>query len=159
MIYCKKTDLTQYLGITDRLDTAICFIQNLLPNALSMGRNEIDGEEVYVNRFDYETKPQNELLFESHHRYVDVHLLLSGEERILCASVGELTQVEVDAAADYVGLRGCEQASFHMTDEDVLIVFPHEAHKVKCIAEATSRVQKAVIKVAFSRQNMKTTAI
>lgn len=151
MIYCKKSELFRYMGLSDTLDTAIRFVHNLNGANLVMGRNAVDDERVFINRFDYQTMPEETLLYESHVQYADIHMLLSGEEDILVADEKYLVEKERDEAADYIGLDGECEARLHMTKNHLLIVFPHEAHKVKCQIQKSGTVQKAVVKVLMEK--------
>ena len=56
LIYAKRKDLNRYLGISSSLDSAIRFLQSADLSRLQMGRNEIDGDQAFVNRFNYETE-------------------------------------------------------------------------------------------------------
>ena len=150
MIFCKKTDLDKYLGINNNINTAIEYIKNKPLGQLSLGRNEVDGDNVFINRFDYETKDASSLLFESHIKYADLHLILSGHERILVAPNESLEFVEENKQSDYIGLQGKEQAAFNMNEEYALIVFPYEAHKVKCIFNNAVFVEKIVAKILMA---------
>ena len=62
MIYTKKKNLYRYLGQSASLDAAIRAVLALEPEKLSMGRNEIDGDAAFVNRFDYDTVPQEKAM-------------------------------------------------------------------------------------------------
>ena len=93
MIYCKKKDLPQYLGLSAEMDHAIRAIGECDLSKLSMGRNELGGE-VFGNRFDYETQPEANMLYETHTAYVDIHLLLSGEEFFVSADLASHEKME-----------------------------------------------------------------
>ena len=146
MIYCKKKDLSRYMGISTKLDDAIRTIVDCDLRSLSMGRNELTAD-VFGNRFDYVTQPEADMLYETHRDNIDIHLLLSGEEYILCADQSKMTIVEEKPDKDYIGSRGEWESCVKMTAEDVLIVFPGEAHKVKCMVEKEQKVEKFVVKV------------
>lgn len=148
MIFCKKADLSTYLGLSAQVDQAIRFLLGPDAGRLAMGRNEISGDDgVYANRFDYETQPEESLLFETHIEYADLHLLLSGRETIYIAQEESLKRLECRESEDYIGSDGAWQCACRMTPEDVLFVFPGEAHKVKCVHEAPCRVEKLVVKI------------
>lgn len=147
MIFCKKTELEQYLGLGEHLDRAIQYLQTADLRELVMGCNRIDGENVYINRFDYTTIPPEESFFEAHLQYLDIHVLLSGEERIEVADIRALEEYDRDEAADFVGYHGEAQASFVMKPGDVLIVWPKDAHAVKLQLHGPAQVEKAVVKV------------
>ena len=73
MIFCKLEQLGRYRGLSQHLDTAIHFLEEGGASRLTMGRNEVDGEAVYVNRFAYDTAA--EAITEGHIRYVVAHML------------------------------------------------------------------------------------
>ena len=146
MIFCKREALSRYLGLSEGMDAAIRFILGSDLNALPPGRNEISGL-VYANRFDYVTQPEEGLPYETHLREIDVHLPLSGREMILVSDADALEETERHEDADYFLSRGPWQCRVAMTPEDALIVFPGEAHKVKCIADKSCPVKKLVVKV------------
>lgn len=147
MIATQRTELAQYAGISKNLDTALHYLQTCNFETLTQGRNEVDGENVYVNRFDYTTMPEDEAFYEAHTQYADIHVLLSGEEKILVANTETLTETGRDDATDFIGYQGEAEAVFKMNAQKILIVFPKEAHMVKVQLHAPCAVQKAVMKV------------
>lgn len=149
MIYCKKKDLIRFLGLSSQMDAAICAIQNCDLSALHQGRNELS-DGIYGNRFDYVTQMETCMLYENHVHYADIHLLLSGCECIMIADHSVLTRVEERPDEDYIGLKGIWESCVKMTNEDVLIVLPGEAHKPKCILKCPQKVEKFVVKVPMT---------
>ena len=147
MIFCELSALDSYKGLNANLDTAIDFLQKHRLQELQLGSTKILGSEVYVNRFDYTTKEPDQLLFETHRIFADIHLLLEGAERIFIAPVETLEEVEEDMDTDYIGSKGTETSLVHMRSHTALIVFPGEAHKVMCVDEEFTLVKKAVVKV------------
>lgn len=149
MIYTDISDLSRYYGISENLDTALRFLQNFDLKALTPGRNDVDGEKVYINRFDYETLPCEETFFEAHEEYADIHLLLSGEENIGVSAPEVLRETERDPETDFIGYEGEVESLCKMTPQKVLIAFPGEAHMVKMQWCGSVKVEKAVVKVKF----------
>ena len=150
MIFCKMTELPFYKGICANLDNAIDYAMHHSLRDLQLGSTPITGEDVYINRFDYTTKEPDQLLFETHQIFADIHLILEGQEMILTAPVETLNKVEADNNTDYIGSDGKETAVFHMRSDTVLIVFPGEAHKVKCTDGCSVLIKKGVIKVRIN---------
>ena len=150
MIFCKMTELPFYKGICANLDNAIDYAMHHSLKDLQLGSTPITGEDVYINRFDYTTKEPDQLLFETHQIFADIHLILEGQEMILTAPVETLNKVEADNNTDYIGSDGKETAVFHMRSDTVLIVFPGEAHKVKCTDGCSVLIKKGVIKVRIN---------
>ena len=145
MIFCKLEQLGRYRGLSRHLDTAIRFLEEGGASRLAMGRNEVDGEAVYVNRFDYDTA--KEAITEGHIRYIDVHVVLSGREQIGVADVSTLQEVERKEEEDYILFSGPFQCVCEMEPGDVLITFPEDAHSPKRQSGSPCHVEKAVIKV------------
>ena len=146
MIYAKRKDLERYLGISSSLDTAIRYLQNADLAQLQKGRNEIDGDQAFVNRFDYQTMPQEQAIWEGHIQYADIHVLLSGNEKIGVTNVEALKETVRKPEEDFVGFEGPVTTWFPMTTEDILIVFPEDIHMVKVIDNESTLVEKACFK-------------
>ena len=146
MIYTKKKNLSRYLGQSKSLDAAIRAILHSDPEQLSIGRNDIDGDNAFVNRFDYDTMPQEQALWEGHIAYGDVHVLLGGHEKIGVSNVERLTETVRKEQEDFVGFQGPVETWFTMTPEDVLIVYPEDIHMVKVADGDTAHVRKCCYK-------------
>ena len=146
MSYAKRKDLGRYLGISASLDTAIRYLQSADLTQLHKGRNDIDGDQAFVNRFDYQTMPQDQAIWEGHIQYGDIHVLLSGQELIGVTNVEMLTETVRKPEEDFVGFEGDVKTWFPMTTEDILIVYPEDIHKVKVINGESTLVEKACFK-------------
>ena len=92
--------------MSSSLDTAIRYLQNGDLKQLHKGRNEIDGDQAFVNRFDYQTMPQEQAIWEGHIRYGDIHVLLSGNEKIGVTNVNALKETVRKPEEDFVGYEG-----------------------------------------------------
>ncbi len=147
MIYVKKKNLHRCLGLSQAMDTAIRHLQSTDLTTLAQGRNEIDGDTVFVNCFAYETMPQEQAFWEGHIQYADIHVVISGKEKIGVANVDTLKQTAVKPEEDFIGYEGSAETWLSMTPGDALIVFPEDAHMVKVNDGETSQVQKACYKV------------
>ena len=146
MIYTKRKNLERYLGLSESLDTAIRYLLSADLTKLTKGRNEIDGDQAFVNRFDYQTMTPGEAIWEGHIQYGDIHVLLSGQEKIGVTNVDMLTETVRKPEDDFVGFEGEVQSWFPMTTEDILIVYPEDIHKVKVIHGESTLVEKACFK-------------
>ncbi len=150
MIYIERSEIGRYYGMSKNLDTALKMLENTDLSQLVQGKNIVDGEEVFVNRFDYTTIDESEAFFEAHELYADVHVLLSGEEKIACADIKALRETDRDPESDFVGYKGKSEVQFVMNTSKLLIVFPTEAHMVKIKLNTPCTVEKAVIKVKIN---------
>ena len=146
MIYTKRKNLERYLGLSPSLDTAIRYLLRTDLEALAPGRNAIDGDQVFVNRFDYQTMEPDQAIWEGHEAYGDMHVLLSGFEKIGVTDAEMLHITARKPEEDFIGFEGPVRSWFPMTPEDILIVFPEDAHKVKVLDGESALVQKACFK-------------
>lgn len=150
MIYTDLKNLKHYQGINSNLDTAIQYLVEKGTENLVSGRNEVDGNDVFINQFGYITIPESEAIFEAHFEYIDVHLVLSGSEYIGVTSVKDLEVTKTDEENDCILGKGKSEVMFPMIPGKVLIVFPEDAHMVKIQKETAAEVKKAVMKVKFN---------
>lgn len=147
MIYTKRKYLHRYLGLSDNLDTAIRYLQTADLTQLQKGRNEIDSDQVFVNRFDYQTMPPENAIWEGHIQYADIHVLVSGCEKIGVSNVDTLKETVRKPEEDFVGFEGAVETWCPMTTEDILIVYPEDIHMVKVMNTESTLVEKACFKV------------
>ena len=147
MIYTNLEQLERYLGISEALDTAIRYLKKADLTTLVKGRNEVDGDNVFINRFDYNTLPEGDAMWEGHAQYADIHVVLSGEEKIGVTDAARLTATIRDEASDFIGYEGDVETWFTMRPGDILVVYPEDVHMVKVQLKGESHVEKAVFKV------------
>lgn len=147
MICTKLKYIETYKGIDANLDKAIDYLINTDLSTLNLGRNEVDGDRVYINRFQYQTIPEEEGIFEAHEKHLDIHLLLSGRERMGIGDIDRMTVKEKDIENDGILYDGPIEQQIHLEPGDALIAFPHDAHMVKLESSGISSVDKIVVKV------------
>ena len=147
MIYTNMSQIERYLGLSAPLDTAIRYLKEADLTKLVMGRNEVDGDNVFINRFDYDTLPQDAAAWEGHLQYADLHVVLSGQEQSGVTDAARLREIRRDEAADFVGFEGPVECWAPMRPGDLLIVFPEDVHMVKVQYQGPSHVEKAVFKI------------
>lgn len=147
MIYTNLEQMERYLGLSASLDTAIRYLKEADLSKLVKGRNEVDGETVFINRFDYDTLPEEKAAWEGHLQYADLHVVLSGEERIGVTDASRLKETSRDEAADFVGYEGPVECWTPMRPGNLLVVFPEDVHMVKVQLQGQTHVEKAVFKL------------
>ena len=108
MICDKIENLEKYVGCHPRFAAAIPFLKELMEqDSLANGRHDMPNcdevNAIYANVSHYTTDPNKTLMqMENHHSYIDIQIILEGEEIIYLPGVGThpITK-EYDAAADY----------------------------------------------------------
>ena len=147
MIYTTLDRLARYRGLCPSLDTAIDYLATADLSALQPGRNEVDGDNVFINRFGYTTLTPEEAAWEGHAQYADLHVVLAGEERIGVTDAARLTPTTRDEGSDFIGYEGPVDVWCPMAPGTALIVFPEDVHLVKVQKDGPVRVEKAVFKL------------
>ena len=87
MIFDKLENLETYRGVHPRFDRALPFLLDLIAKGVNTGRHEIpDADlagEVWGNMLAFEAQPIGEnTVMESHRRFIDVQIVLEGEEQM-----------------------------------------------------------------------------
>jgi len=145
MILDKLSAANAYRGIHPRLDGVLDRLNEAFLATVGPETMELEGDKLYVTRFTYETLPREETFFEAHKRYLDVHLMVQGEERVELASPGGLTLFEHQG--DFYAYRGEAEQSLVLRPGSFLVVFPEDAHRIKIQVNGPATVSKVVFKV------------
>ena len=145
MILDKLSQARAYRGIHPRLDAALDRLNEAFLATVGPETMQLEGDKLYVTRFTYETLPREETFFEAHKRYLDVHLMVQGEERVELASPGGLTLFEHQG--DFYAYRGEAEQSLVLRPGSFLVVFPEDAHRIKIQVNGPETVSKVVFKV------------
>lgn len=97
----------------------------------------------------YFTKPRPEGFFESHRKYIDVQVVVSGEELMEVEDISRLTVSHAyDADRDLIKYAGTIAASrLAMRAGDIAVFFPSDGHMPSLQLSAPGLVRKTVVKV------------
>lgn len=118
---------------------------NLL--ALECGRYELDGDNVYLALQEYLTKPVETCKPEAHKKYIDIQIVISGEENIGYVEISNTSKyTEYDSEKDIEFLNG-EVEFIKATPKNFFILFPQDAHMPSVAIKEPAEVKKAVFKI------------
>ena len=107
-------------------------IDGYLEHLRSAGRVQgtLDSYRRKIGRL-YQTLPEEETFFEAHRKYLDIHLMLRGSERVEIAPPECLTEFDRVEANDFYAYRGEGDYKLTLSPGDFLVVFPGDAHRIK----------------------------
>ena len=113
------------------------------------GRYEIDSDNIYAIVMTYGTKDPDELKFESHKKYIDVQLMLEGQEFLDVALDENLDFHTSYSEQDDAALFRSPQhyTSVLLRPGNFTVLYPHDIHRPSRKIEKENQVRKMVIKV------------
>lgn len=152
MIVGKLVDLYRYRGIAKNIDTAINYIETHDLLALPKGKTVVDGDNVFINRDTYVAKPLDECFYENHENYMDLQIVLKGQELFAYTHISNPTlkvTTPYNAEKD-VTKYSCEGGVFFTLEEGFALVYTEDIHLAKCKAN-DEIVEKAVIKIKIEK--------
>ena len=147
MIIAKRSDAATYRGIHPELDKALSLLTDDFLATVTAETRYLDGEKLYVTLNEYETLPLEDTFYEAHKRYLDIHVLVKGEERVDLASPAGLEEFE--HRGDFTAYHGAAEQTVILDPSNFLVVFPDDAHRIKIQTNGPSAVSKAVFKILF----------
>jgi YhcH/YjgK/YiaL family protein len=111
------------------------------------GEYELDGRSCYVIVTRGNPKKQNESFLETHRRYIDIHFLMEGNERIGWLSIERCSQVdkEYNPEKDFTTYHDAPQLLLELVPGEFTVFFPEDAHAPGICDTA---IFKAVAKIA-----------
>lgn len=118
---------------------------------LPAGKHEIDGSRIYASIFSYATTAGPEPgVFEAHRNYLDLQLLLSGEERIDVTQERLTEHAPYDAAGDAVlyAPPAAPCSGIVLRPGYFALLLPRDSHRPGNAVTTVSQVTKVVIKIA-----------
>jgi biofilm protein TabA len=148
MIVDSLTQYHLYQGKHELLDKAIEYIKKADFSSLTPKTYEVNGDELFFNLIEYETKPEEERFWESHKKYIDLHYLLEGTELIGYEQFERLgIKQDYDENDDYYLLEGNVHSKVQLQKGDFMVLYPNDAHMTAIKVKESEKVRKIVFKV------------
>ena len=150
MIFDTIENAKTYKGLNARIDRALEEAAKYTPENYTVGRIEIEGENLFLNLSSYVTHPKSEALAEAHRQYIDVMYMVEGEEIIYVKPTDKLQNVtkEYDPAVEaLLGDLDEDATPIHLQAGSFVVLFPQDAHSPACCVDAPAAVKKIIGKV------------
>ncbi len=133
-------------GLHPRFKEVFDYIkQNDLLNA-PLERIVLDGDNLFINNVLVEGKGQSAQPMEAHKRYIDIHVLLEGEERVGWADIDKLGEPSkaYDEADDYMLYEQEAMSYIDLKAGEFVIVYPEDAHAPVI---GSGKIRKLIVKI------------
>ena len=147
MIVDTLAQASRYEPLHPNFKAAFDFLRNTDLLSLADGRTEIDGDRLFALTQSYETQPVQGGALEAHRKHIDIQFIISGEEHIGYAPLGDQAPtVPFDPDKDIGFYQG--DASFVKVSAGMFAIFyPHDAHLPGRHLTVPAPVKKVVLKV------------
>ena len=138
------SELKSCPGVTDAMvDQVLALLIDF-----KAGRYEFEGG-AYANAETYETVESKDKQFEAHRKFIDVQIIVEGQETI---EVADVNSPEFETTVPYVHdiefMDGPVQSrKIELHDGEFCVLYPQDAHKPCTHLDGKHRVKKIVIKL------------
>ena len=113
------------------------------------GSHPIDGERLFVNVVEYETTRPENRFWEAHRNYLDVHLMLDGQEQIDLNFIENMEQKEYVEKDDFLPMDGAPNSHVVLRPAHFLICYPEDGHRTAVAVDGPEKIRKAIFKVGI----------
>ena len=148
MIFGNLKDIERYGFLESLVKEALLHAKENNVINYEAGSHEIDGKKLFLNRVNYTTKNKEDRFWEGHKKYIDVHVVFEGKERINLNFKDNLSFKKYVEEDDFLEFEGDENSTVVLEKDDFLICYPEDIH-MTCLKadEKESNVKKAIYKV------------
>lgn len=147
MIFGNLKYADKYDFLTEKIKACFTYAREHDLTTYEKGGYKINGDEFFVNIENYATVKREERFWEAHKAYLDIHILVKGEETIDINFIENMKLGEYKEADDFLPMEGDMQASVILKPGDFLICYPEDAHRTGVIATKVSDLKKGIFKV------------
>ncbi len=131
-------------------DKAFAFLKERDLQSLPAGRYPIDGENVFALVSQNPTKDYDSTQWESHRNYIDLHYVVSGEEKIGVSPITKLTVTRpYDASKDVANYSGTGKI-YTAVPGTYFLFFPSDGHRPGITTGGNKADKKIVIKIRYT---------
>lgn len=152
MIFDTLENAYRYAGLNENIDRVLEIAKTIKAEDYETGKIEIN-ENAYIGKGAYETHPIDTAVMEAHQKYVDVMIMVEGEETIYVKPTSQLANIykPYDPAIEALLADFEPQATpIRLTAGSFVVLFPGDAHSPGCNTETSHAVKKMIGKVRIA---------
>ena len=133
-------------------DKAFDYLKNTNLQTAANGRVAIDGDNVYAVITEVPTKDYDKTAFEAHRNYIDLHYMISGEEKMSKTPFAPLAvDKPYNERGDITYYAGGEGPIYTASQNSFMIFFPSDGHRANITPGGNKVVKKVVVKIRFAK--------
>ena len=146
----KQLDLVPYMSekFVTWINEAMLLSENNEP-----GKYMIGDDGVFVNLVECETEPRAQRQSEIHKKYIDIQILLSGEETFgYSNAISDEARNLIELENDVMFFERVDKEQFiTLQSGDFAIFYPNQAHRPLCAGnDKPMAIKKAILKIPTS---------
>jgi len=147
MIYDHINQAEKYYSLHPLFKTAFEYILKNDNTKLQSGKHELIEDKLFVLINTYFSKSIDDSFSESHKKYIDIQLVISGKERMGFGHFDNFAHEQYDSEKDLQKHSG--KLNFVDVEKNHFTVFfPHDIHMPGLLIDKPEEVIKIVVKVA-----------
>ena len=147
MIYGNIGNLCDYPFLPEAVKKCFAFAKENDLTVFAKGKHIIDGNALFVNIAEYNTSEASSRIWEAHRQYLDLHLMLIGQEQIDVNHIQNMSIEPYQETRDYVPMTGECASSSILKPGDFLICCPTDGHRTGIMIDAPEAIKKAIFKI------------
>jgi biofilm protein TabA len=130
------------------MELVLDYLEGIDPDEFQEGRTELSEPDVFVNAMHQFTKSEEDAVWESHEKHIDIHYLVDGHELVKYAEEYKMdVEVLYDEKKDCTLFVGSDGLNVNIPKGGFVIFFPDEIHKTMVADGIPARVKKLVGKI------------
>lgn len=148
MILDSIQNAERYYALHPHFKAVFDYLRATDVRALEDGRHTIDGDNLFVNVSSLELRPLDAAHLEAHNRYIDIQVVIEGEEHFGWSERKDCMKPEgsFDEERDIIFYGDKPQTFYKVRAGQFTILYPEDAHAPML---GDGRVKKLIFKVAL----------
>ena len=132
----------------EKIYQALCYLAEMKSWEEATPDTIIQKGAIIANPVSFVSKEEKDCMYEAHQKYIDVHYIMEGVERIATADVSSLQiKTPFSEEKDIGFYQGDESGSYLLKPGEFMVCFPSDAHKVAMMEKSPKTVKKVVVKI------------
>ncbi len=114
----------------------------------------ISSDDINLTRKTFATESKESRVIEMHSKYIDIHIPLSGDEKILLSIDDDIDNIcfESSEKEDYKLFKQMRfEKEIILSTGDALVIFPGEFHATQLEVDKSKELSKVIIKIRYDK--------
>ncbi len=138
--------------LPEELRQAIEHVKQQVTEQTPLGKHDIDGNRLFMLVSEDTTQPIGERKAEFHRRYLDIQIVMRGEEGMTfsCLPAGKPDTDWLEDKDIAFLPQGEQEKTVVLSEGDFVVFYPGEVHKPLCAVGEPAGVRKVVVKLLMA---------